>query len=145
MSLKETLNSALKDAMKAKDQTRTSVIRMVLSEVKYAQAAVNIHQELSDGDVLRIVSSYHKRLVKSLEDYPEGDRREAIRKEIAIVEEYLPKKAGEAEILAAISAAISGNNEKNFGVLMKDVMSRLGGAADGKLVSSLLKDKLANK
>lgn len=144
MSLKASLNSALKDSMKAKDQMRTSVLRMILSEVKYAQSAVNIHQELSENDILKVVTSYHKRLQKSLDDYPEGERKEAIRKEIAIIEEYLPKKASEAEIRAMIVEAINESQDRNFGVLMKVVMSKLGSSADGKLVSTLLKDKLSN-
>lgn len=145
MSLKEKLNLALKEAMKAKEQIRTSVLRMILSELKYAQAAVNIHQDLADSEVERVVSTYHKRLVKSLEDYPEGERREAIQREIGIVEEYLPKKAGPEAVKAAIESAMSSTLERNFGLLMKDVMARLGTGADGKLVSTMLKAKLADK
>lgn len=145
MSLKEKLNADLKEAMKAKDQVRTSVLRMILSEMKYAQAAVNIHQELPDSEAERVVAGYHKRLAKSLEDYPEGERREAIRKEMAIVEDYLPKKAGPEAIAAAIAAAMSATTERNFGPLMKDVLARLGSGADGKAVSAMLKDKLAGK
>lgn len=142
MSLREKLNSALKEAMKAKEQVRTSVLRMVLSEMKYAQAAVNIHQELPENEVERVIAAYHKRLAKSLEDYPEGERREAIRQEMRIVEEYLPKKAGPEAVADAINAELSSSSDRNFGTLMKAVMARLGAGADGKLVSTMLKDKL---
>jgi len=145
MSLKNRINEDLKTAMKAKDKDRVSVLRMVLSEMKYAAAQVNVHQELSDEEVLKVISSYHKRLTKSLDDYPEGDQRAQIKHEISLVEGYLPKKASESEVIAAIEkvlAGIQGNSEKNFGSLMKAVMDVLGSAADGRIVSKLLKDKI---
>lgn len=142
MSLKDRINEDLKTAMKAKDKDRTSVLRMLLSEVKYAQAAVNVHQDLPDDEVLKVVSSYHKRLTKSLDDYPEGERRDAIRGEIKIVDDYLPKKAGADEVKKVVDQVFSGTAERNFGVLMKDVMARLGGAGDGKLVSQIIKERL---
>ena len=132
--------------MKAKDTLRMSVLRMVLSEMKYAQAAVNIHEELGDDEALRVVASYHKRLQKSLkEDFPEGEKRDAIQKEMGIVEDYLPKKAGAEEVGQAIAAAMAATADRNFGNLMKDVMARLGGGGDGKVVSQMLKDKIAGK
>lgn len=144
MSLKERINEDLKTAMKAKDKDRTSVLRMLLSEVKYAQAAVNVHQDLPDEEVLKVVSSYHKRLTKSIDDYPEGERRDAIRSEIKIVDDYLPKKAGADEVKKVVEQVIAGTAERNFGILMKDVMGRLGGAGDGKLVSQILKERLGS-
>ena len=142
MSLKERLNEDLKTAMKARDKDRTSVLRMMLSEVKYAQAAVNLREELGDDEVLKVVSTYHKRLSKSLGDYPEGERRVALQGEIKIVEDYLPKKAGEADVARAIDAVLAGTADRTFGPLMKEVLAKLGGAADGKLVSQLLKQRL---
>lgn len=144
MSLKERINEDLKTAMKAKDKDRTSVLRMLLSELKYAQAAVNVHQELPDDEALKVVSSYHKRLTKSLDDYPEGERRDAIRTELKIVDDYLPKKAGADEVKKIVEQVLSGTAERNFGVLMKDVMGRLGGSGDGKLVSQILKEHLGS-
>ncbi len=144
MSLKERINEDLKTAMKARDKNRTSVLRMLLSEVKYAQAAVNVHQDLPEEEVVKVVSSYHKRLTKSIDDYPEGERRDAIRSEIKIVDDYLPKKAGADEVKKMVEQVISGTAERNFGILMKDVMGRLGGSGDGKLVSQILKERLGS-
>lgn len=143
MTLKERINEDLKTAMKAKDKDRTSVLRMVLSEVKYAQAAVNAHVELPEDEVLRVVSAYHKRLAKSLDDFPVGERQDQIKAELAIVEEYLPKRAGVSDVAAAVDAVLASSTDKSFGPLMKEVMARLGGAADGKMVSQMLKEKLA--
>jgi uncharacterized protein YqeY len=144
LSLKERLNEDLKTAMKARDKDRTSVLRMLLSELKYAQAAVNIHQELPDDEVLRVVTTYHKRLVKSLDDFPEGERRDAIRTELAIVDEYLPKKAGADEVTKVVDSVLAATSDRNFGTLMKEVLARLGSAGDGKVVSQVLKQRLAS-
>jgi uncharacterized protein YqeY len=143
LSLKETITSDLKTAMKAQDKQRLSVIRMMLSEIKYAQAAVSMASELPDAEVLKVVTTYHKRLSKSLEDFPEGEKRDQIRAEIAIVETYLPKKASEAEIATVVAKVMAATEDRTFGTLMKQVMAELGPSADGKLVSQLLKAKLS--
>lgn len=142
MSLKEKMNEDLKSAMKAREKDRVSVLRMILSEVKYAAAAVNVHQELPEEEVLKVVTTYHKRLTKSLEDFPEGDQRQQIRLELAIVEHYLPKKASEDEVRHAVDQVLTSATDQNFGSLMKEVMARLGSAADGKIVSQILKSKM---
>ena len=143
MLLKERIMADIKTAMKAKQKERTSVLRMLLSEIKYAQAATSMSVEISEDDALQVVSTYRKRLEKSLADYPEGDQRTAIENEIKIVDEYLPKKASEQEIVAAIDKLLSSTSERNFGVLMKAIMTQFGSAADGKLISQLLKQKLS--
>jgi uncharacterized protein YqeY len=144
VSVKERVNEDLRTAMKARDKDRTSVLRMMLSELKYAQAAISMSAELGDEDATKVIASYHKRLAKSLDDYPEGERRDAIRKELVIVEDYLPKKAGVEEVTKIVDAVIAGATDKTFGPLMKEVMARLGSSADGKVVSQLLKQRLAN-
>lgn len=143
MQLKERIMEDIKAAMKAKDKQKTSVLRMLLSEIKYAQAATSMANEISDEDALQVVSTYRKRLEKSLADYPEGAQRQAIADEIKIVDEYLPQKAGEGEIIAAIDNLLKDTEERNFGILMKSIMSQFGSAADGKLISRLLKERLS--
>ncbi|MCX6125877.1 MAG: GatB/YqeY domain-containing protein, partial [Proteobacteria bacterium] len=133
----------IKTAMRAKDVTRLSVLRMVLSDIKYGQAKVNLQTELAESDVLVIVSGYQKKLIKSLEDYPPGEKRDALLGEIRIVGEYLPKKATEEETAGAIAKVLAASTERNFGAVMKMVMVELGDAGDGRLVSQILKAKLA--
>ena len=144
MSLKEKISTDLKNAMKAKEKERVSVLRMLLSEVKYAQAANNAQEELPEAEVLKVIGTYHKRLVKSLDDFPDEGKKAEIRSEIAIVEVYLPKKASPEEVAKAIEEVMSGTEDRNFGILMKAVMAKLGSAADGKMISQQLKEKLAN-
>jgi uncharacterized protein len=142
MGLKDKIQEDIKTAMKARDAGRLSVLRMVLSEIKYAQAQVNLQTELPEDDVLKIVGGYQKKLSKSLDDYPDGDKKTAIQGEIKIVEEYLPKKAGQPETAAAIAKILTATADRNFGSVMKLVMAELAGSGDGKLVSQLLKEKL---
>lgn len=142
MSLHDRLTQDMKDAMRSKDKERLSVIRMLLSEIKYAQAATDVHKPLEDQQVQGILSKYHKKLSKSLADYPEGDQRSTIQQELEVVSEYLPKALSKDEVSNIISKIISNATDKNFGTLMKTAMSEIGASADGKLISSLLKEKL---
>jgi uncharacterized protein len=143
MGLKDKIQEDIKTAMKAKDAARLGVLRMVLAEIKNVQSQVNLREELPEAEVLKAVGSYQKKLTKSLEDYPAGPARDALLAEIKVVDEYLPKKASEAEIKAAVEKVVGGTADRNFGALMKLVMAELGGAADGKLVSQLIKDKIS--
>jgi uncharacterized protein YqeY len=143
VSLKVRMNEDLKTAMKSKDKERLSVLRMLLSELKYAAAAVNVHQELPEAEVLKVISTYHKRLTKSLDDFPEGERRDQVRAEIKIVEDYLPQKAGVDDVRKAVLEVLGGTADRTFGPLMKEVLARLGDTGDGKVVSQVLKEELA--
>lgn len=143
MGLKERIQEDIKTAMKAKDAARLSVLRMVMAEIKNQQAQVNLREELPEAEVLKVVGSYQKKLTKSLEDYPAGDARNVLLAEIKVIDEYLPQKASESDTRAAVEKVLSHSTDKNFGNLMKLVMAELKGQGDGKLVSSLLKEKLS--
>lgn len=143
MPVKDKISDDLKTAMKARDKDRVSGLRMMLSELKYAQAAVAMSVELPDDEAVKVISGYHKRLVKSLDDYPEGERRDAIRREIGLVEEYLPKKASADDVAKVVEGILSSAADRSFGALMKEAMAKLGSSADGRLVSQIIKDRLA--
>jgi len=143
MGLKDKIQEDIKTAMKAKDSARLSVLRMVMAEIKNQQAQVNLREELPEEEVLKVVGAYQKKLSKSLDDYPAGDARNALLGEIKVVEEYLPKKASESETKQAIEKVLAASTDRNFGNLMKLVMAELKGHGDGRLVSSLLKEKIS--
>ena len=128
--------------MKAKDKLRTSVLRMLLSEMKYAAAASDASAELPEEDAIAVVKRYHKRLTKSLDDFPEGEKRDEVRAELKIVSDYLPQMASEEEIGSAIDEILQNEENPNFGQVMKMVMAKFAGNADGKLISSLVKSRL---
>lgn len=142
--LKDRISRELKVAMKAQDKKRVSVLRMLLSEIKYAQTALQSDQDLSDQDVLRVIQSYHKRLTKSLSDFPEGEKYREITVEISIIEEYLPSRPSAEVVDQLIEKVVSTSDDRSFGPLMKQLLTELGAGADGNIVSKKLKEKLAS-
>ena len=141
MSLFQKIQDDVKTAMKAREKEKVSVLRMILSELKYELAKMEA-SELSDDQTIKICSTYHKRLDKSLADFPEKEQQDKIKSEMLIVESYLPKKADEEEVSAYVESMLAETDEKNFGILMKKVMAHFGKAADGKTISKILKSKL---
>lgn len=142
MGLKERIQEDIKTAMKAKDAARLSVLRMVMAEIKNQQAQVNLREELPEDVVLKVVGAYQKKLTKSLDDYPVGDARNALVSEIKVVDEYLPQKASEEQTRKAVDKVLASTADRNFGAVMKLVMAELQGQGDGKLVSSVIKEKI---
>ncbi len=143
MGIKEQIQADIKDCMKSGDKQRLNVLRMLLSELQYAQTAVDASIKLDDGQGMKVVASYQKRLQKSLDDFPDGEKRNQILFEIGVVDSYLPKRASAADVAVAVEQALASTEERNFGVLMKIVTAALGSAADGKMISQVLKEKLA--
>ncbi len=143
MGLKDTIHKDIITAMKAKDVHRLSVLRMVMADIKNKQSQVNLREELPEADVLAVVGSYQKKLTKSLDDYPDGDAKNALLNEIKVVQEYLPQKASDADTKNAIEKVLGATTDRNFGSVMKLVMAELQGNGDGRLVSQLLKEKLS--
>ena len=142
MGLKDRIQDDIKTAMKARNAIRLSVLRMVLADIKYQQAQVDLRAELPEDVVLKIVGAYQKKLTKSLDDYPDGDAKSALLGEIKIVDEYLPQKATEAQTKAAVTKILGSTADRNFGAVMKLVMAELGGLGDGRLVSQIIKEQM---
>ncbi len=142
MNTKEKIAEALKSAVKARDKLRTSVLRMVLAQIKDTEAASD------KPDYLAAVGGYAKRLKKSVSEYERLEQPEKVadlKEEIAIVEEFLPKPFSEEEIERIVEEVIAANNFtlKDFGRTMKAVMETCKGAAEGKVVSRIVKEKLS--
>lgn len=130
-------------SLKAGDKLRTSVLRMMASELK--KAAIDQGKDVVTGDdALAILRKGVKSRTDSAEQYEKAGRKDAAEKEraeIVIIESYLPKQAGEAQIREIAKAVIA---EKGLigpaamGAAIKETMVRLGGAADGKMVSGIV-------
>ena len=130
----------MKDAMRAKDKKTTSVLRMILSEMQYAKTAAGSDgNDLDDASALKVIAAYNKRLKKSLGDYPDGEKKDAIVFEMGIAERYLPKKASEQEVRQVVEKVMAANEGAHFGVIMKTVLAELGDAGDGAIVSKVIK------
>lgn len=141
MSLKEKLMDDLKVAMKDKDKKRKDTITMVRASIK--QKEVDERIDLDDAAVLDIISKEVKERRASIEEFRKGNRQDLIdetEKEIAILLDYLPEQLSEEELESLIREIIEKNEikEKNqMGLLMKEIMPKIKGRADGKLVNKI--------
>jgi uncharacterized protein len=147
MTLKERLNEAMKEAMKAKDSLRLSTIRSVRSAIKNQE--IDVRQELDDAGVIDILSSLVKQRKESAQVFRENERLELAEKEEAeliILQEFLPVQLTDAELQALVDAAIAevgATSPRDMGRVMKVVTGQTKGRADGRLVSELVKERLA--
>lgn len=147
MTLKDRLNEAMKEAMRAKAPLRLSTIRLVRSAIKNRE--IEARCELDDPEVIGVLSTLVKQRRESAQVYRENDRIELAEKEeeeLAIIQEFLPAQLGEEEIRGIIEeavAAVGAASMKEMGRVMKIVAARTTGRADGRLVSELVKARLA--
>jgi uncharacterized protein YqeY len=147
MSLRDRLSEDLKLAMKAKDQLRMDVIRMIKAAVLNKE--VEMKKDLDDAEMSRIMTTMIKQRKESVEQYEKGQRAELAakeRQEISIIETYLPKALSSDELAQVVDTVIretGASSAKDMGAVMKTVMARLAGqAVDGKQVSDLVRSKL---
>ena len=150
MSLKDRLVADLTQAMKAKDTNKLSTLRMAKSAVMNEENKRGVGTVLSDDEVGKVLLSLVKQRKDSIEQYESAGRTELAEKEqaeLAVLDEYLPQAATEAELSAAVAAAVAetgASSMKDMGAVMKAALARLQGkTADGKLVSETVKAKLS--
>ncbi|MFH1454412.1 MAG: GatB/YqeY domain-containing protein [Armatimonadota bacterium] len=144
MDIMERLTEDMKNAMRAKEQLRLSVIRMLKSSLKNAEIEKKDHK-LEEADILSVLQREAKRRKEASEEFKKGNREELSQKELEelkIIEEYLPKQLSKEEIEAEAKKILDELPEAekaNFGMAMKSVMAQFKGKADGKLVSEVIK------
>jgi uncharacterized protein YqeY len=149
MALKDQLDADLKAAMRDKDAVKLSVIRMLKSAVKYRE--IEAMKPLDDAGVLQVISGEIKRHKDSIEQFRAGHRPELAEKEeaeVAVLLGYLPAQLGEAELKALVEAAVvksGASGPRDMGTVMKALLPEVQGKADGRLVSELVKARLAGK
>lgn len=147
MTLKEQLDAAMKDAMRAKDSLRLNAIRMVKTAIKNKE--IELIAQLDDQGVIGVMSTLAKQRKESAVAYREGNRldlAEKEEKELAVIHEFLPQQLGESELKALIEAAVAeagASSAKDMGKVMKLVTPQTTGRADGRLVSEMVKARLA--
>jgi uncharacterized protein YqeY len=147
MSLRDRLTEDLKLAMKSRDQLRMDVIRMIKAAILNKE--VELKKDLDDAEMSRIMATLIKQRRESVEHFEKAQRVELAdkeRKEITIIETYLPKALSSEElerIITSVLADTGGRSLKDMGAVMKAVMARLAGqAVDGKQISDLVRAKL---
>ncbi|CAC9922665.1 YqeY-like protein [Aedoeadaptatus nemausensis] len=142
MSLKETLMQDLKTAMKNKDKRTKDTITMVRAAIK--QKEVDDHVELNDDDVIQIIAKEIKERRGSIEEFQKAGRDDLIdstKAEIDVLLNYMPEQLSEEELEAMIRKVMEENNiteKKQMGLLMKNIMPKVQGRADGKAVNAIV-------
>lgn len=144
---KETLQADLKEALKGGDGLRVSTLRFLMAAIKNRE--IEIGKPLDLAELTLVVKSNIKKRLESIESFTQGGRPELAdqeRKEMAILQEYLPPSLGEAEIQAMVEEAIretGASGPRDIGAVMKLVMQKAAGRADGRLLNQLVKSKLS--
>ncbi|MFR9297089.1 MAG: GatB/YqeY domain-containing protein [Aedoeadaptatus pacaensis] len=142
MSLKETLMQDLKTAMKTKDKRTKDTITMVRAAIK--QKEVDERVELDDDGVLTVLAKEIKERRGSIEEFEKAGRDdlvESTKAEIDVLMKYMPEQLSEEELEKLIRQVMEENNiteKKQMGLLMKNIMPKVQGRADGKAVNAIV-------
>jgi len=147
MSLEERLLDEMKQAMKTSDKLRLSTIRMIRTAVKNKE--IEQRQKLDDDSIVRVIQGMVRKGEESIEQFKLGGRVDLVEKEtkeIEILKSYLPKPLSQEEILKIIDQTIEetkASSLKDLGKVMKSVMPKLGGRAEGAIINQLVKERLS--
>lgn len=151
MSLRERLQAALKDAMKAKEADRLSALRLINAAIKDREIAGRGEggAEVSDADLLAVLGKMVKQRQESARIYEEGGRLELAEKELAeisVIEEFLPRQLSADEVTAAIAAAVAeagATSIRDMGKVMAVLKGKYTGQMDFGAVGATVKAQLA--
>ncbi len=147
MGLEERLVDEMKQAMKTNDKLRLSTIRMIRTAIKNKE--IEQRKKLDDDVILKVIQGMVRKGEESVEQFKLGGRMDLVEKEtkeIEILKSYLPKPLSQEEILKIIDQTIEetqASSLKDLGKVMKSVMPKLGGKAEGALINQLVKERLS--
>ncbi|RYL90396.1 GatB/YqeY domain-containing protein [Sporolactobacillus sp. Y61] len=146
MNLVDRLTADMKQAMKARDKDRLTVIRMIKTSLH--NESIRRRKELSDEEALSVLTHELKQRKDSLQEFKKAERQDLIdevRKEIAIVQSYMPEQLSENEVNSIVDQVISevgAVSKTEIGKVMKAIMPKVKGRADGSLINRLVRSKL---
>jgi uncharacterized protein YqeY len=141
-SLKSKIDQDIKEALKARNNLKLGVLRMLKSEIKYKE--IDKGSELSDDEVISVLSSSIKKRKDSIEQFEKGGREDLVsqeKAELEVVMGYMPEQLGEDELIRIIQQAIQETNAggpADLGKVMKSIIPQVKGRADGKLINRLV-------
>ena len=149
-ALKDRLRADLTTSIKARDEIRSSTLRMVLTAITNAEVAGKEHRELSDDDVIGVLSSEAKKRREAATAFEDGGRAEMAAKEKAealVLADYLPEALSDEEVVAIVTAAIAqtgaaGEGMRAMGKVMGVVTPQVKGRADGSAVAAEVRRQL---
>jgi len=146
MTFRETVDREIGLAAKAKDRVRLSALRMLKSGLHNRE--IDLKRELNEGEFLQLLSSMVKQRKDSIEQFEKGGRADLVEKELAelkVIEEFMPAQMPETELAALVEDAIrevGATSARDMGKVMKILMPKLAGRADGKSVGEKVKAML---
>lgn len=153
MSFQEKLLGDIKAAMKARDQLRLDTLRMVKAKIQEKEVELRgkkgREHVLEDGEILQVLTTAAKQRRDSIESFRSGGREELAAKEeqeLAIIREYLPKQLAEEDLERLVKEAVEETgaaSPKDMGKVMKAVMPKVKGRADGKRINAVVRKLLA--
>jgi len=147
MPLLEKIESEFKEALKAKDEIKLSTLRMLKAGIQNA-AKEKKDKDLEEGDILGIINKLAKQHKESIEQFKAGGRDDLVekeRKELDILQAYLPEQLSPEAITELVKKAIEETEAKSkadMGKLMKHLMPQVKGRADGKVISQIVSQLL---
>ena len=150
MTLKEQLRTDLTTAIKARDEVRSSTLRMVLTAITNAEVSGKQARELTDDDIVGVLTSEAKKRREAAVAFADGGRQESAdkeRAEAAVIADYLPEQLSEAEVAELVTAAIeqvgaAGEGMRAMGKVMGVVQPQVKGRADGGMVAAEVRRQL---
>jgi uncharacterized protein YqeY len=143
MDLCERIDSEMKDAMRKKDSVKVSVMRMAMAAVKNTEIVKKV-KKLEDADVIQVIQRMIKEHRESIAQFEKGNRMDLVDKEKAeleILQKYMPAQMSEEELVSIVKTTLQElgiTSRADSGKVMKVVMEKVKGKADGKLVSQLV-------
>jgi uncharacterized protein YqeY len=151
MTLPQRVDSDLKDGMRAQDATKVSVLRMLKSALKYAAIEKSgTEAELNDAEAVQVIRKQVKQRQDSIESFEKGGRAELVekeKKELSILNEYLPQAMNADElgkIVRETIAEVGATSKAQMGAVMKAVQEKVAGRADGKTLSQEVQRQLSS-
>jgi uncharacterized protein YqeY len=150
MTLSQRIDSDIKEAMRAKDTTKLSVLRMLKSALKYgAIAKSGAEAELDDAEAAQVIRKQAKQRQDSIESFEKGGRAELVekeREELSILNEYLPQPMSADEISKVVRETIAeagATSRAQMGAVMKALQAKVAGRVDGKALSAEVQKQLS--
>lgn len=148
MEIREKLLNDMKTAMREKNQLKLEAIRFLQAAIKYREIE-NRPNPLTSEDVIGVVKKMVKQRKESIDQYKAANRQDLVDKEMSelqVIEEYLPAQMSKEQIekiVAEVIVETQAKTIKDMGIVMKAVLAKTAGSADGKLVSESIKAKLS--
>jgi uncharacterized protein YqeY len=149
MSLKEQLADDLKDAIRAGDEVRKSTLRMLMTAVNTAEVSGSERRELADDQVMQVIAKQVKQRRESIEEFKKANRQDLVATEEAemkVLEAYMPAQMSRDEIEAEarqVIAEVGANSPADKGKVMKEIVPRLAGRADGRDINEVVTQLLS--